>query len=411
MKDSNGLLTKQSTEQMSQEEYKRGLWYEDEMSSYSYGLGWDEVHMYPFDQYGIQALSKGGDTLQYHGSLIVAPQQNIAIAILSSGGSSDYNKVVAREILLSYLRQKKLIGTEEKVDDSLKIIAAKQTAMPSDYKKYSGTYANCMSAWDVTVEKNQLVFSAEGAQISYPYKSDGWFTNEEGTEGYKFKTDKNGATYIIAKTKQNYPLLGDTSFAGYYLQKLSDNKVSDSVLDAWKDYLGKQYVLVNEKYSSYVYTTSLLELDMPERIPENHYIGYMKIQDETTAIAPLQIPMFYGRDLVDLTLFEENNVKYIKENNSLFECTDAIKELPNKKSFNILIRQDQIAQYYKIGEEVAGKQLKLTLPAHSTVVVYDKDGELVTNTYVHKTKQVTLPEGGDILFVGDKNSVIKCKYR
>src|SRR5699024_6207414 len=65
-----GLLTEASLEAMAADEYLRGMWPEDsEGDALAYGLGWDSVHMFPFNQSGIQALVKGGDTLVYHSGL------------------------------------------------------------------------------------------------------------------------------------------------------------------------------------------------------------------------------------------------------------------------------------------------------------------------------------------------------
>lgn len=103
---SSSVLTRDSAKTMENTEYLRGLWPEEELSSLSYGLGWDTVDTYPFNQYGIKALSKGGDTTVFHGNLTVLPEENMAIAVLSSGGSSAYDQLVANEILLTALEAK-----------------------------------------------------------------------------------------------------------------------------------------------------------------------------------------------------------------------------------------------------------------------------------------------------------------
>ncbi|OZQ57313.1 serine hydrolase domain-containing protein, partial [Paenibacillus taichungensis] len=61
-----GILSSKSVEAMAQEEYKRGMWPKDSDTLMSYGLGWDSVNLFPFNEYGIKAVLKGGDTLSYH---------------------------------------------------------------------------------------------------------------------------------------------------------------------------------------------------------------------------------------------------------------------------------------------------------------------------------------------------------
>lgn len=82
-----GILSEKSIQSMQQEEYKKGLWPKEADSSVGYGLGWDSVRLYPFNDYGIKALVKGGDIILYHASLVVLPEQNMAAAVLSSGGA------------------------------------------------------------------------------------------------------------------------------------------------------------------------------------------------------------------------------------------------------------------------------------------------------------------------------------
>ena len=82
------VLSENSAQAMQQPEYRRGVWVPEEKNAFNYGLGWDAVKLTPFDDYGITALSKGGDTVMYHAGVVALPKQDISIAVLSSGGSS-----------------------------------------------------------------------------------------------------------------------------------------------------------------------------------------------------------------------------------------------------------------------------------------------------------------------------------
>ena len=93
---------------MEQEEYKKECgrgWRE----YFNYGLGWDSVKLYPFSEYGIKALAKGGDTALQHAILVVLPEQKIAAAVLTSGGRSSTNQLMATELLLATLKEKVLL--------------------------------------------------------------------------------------------------------------------------------------------------------------------------------------------------------------------------------------------------------------------------------------------------------------
>ena len=75
---------------------------------FNYGLGWDSVKLYPFSEYGIKALAKGGDTALQH-AILVVPEQKIAAAVLTSGGRSSTNQLMATELLLATLKEKVLL--------------------------------------------------------------------------------------------------------------------------------------------------------------------------------------------------------------------------------------------------------------------------------------------------------------
>ncbi|MCC3289234.1 hypothetical protein LK541_26105, partial [Bacillus cereus] len=69
-------------------------------------LGWDSVKLYPFSEYGIKDLAKGGDPALQHAILVVLPEQKIAAAVLTSGGRSSTNQLIATELLLATLKEK-----------------------------------------------------------------------------------------------------------------------------------------------------------------------------------------------------------------------------------------------------------------------------------------------------------------
>ena len=63
------------------------------------GLGWDYVEMLQYEQAGVQIVGKGGDVLTMHSQLMVAPENEISVAVLSSGGSSTIDQDMALEIM------------------------------------------------------------------------------------------------------------------------------------------------------------------------------------------------------------------------------------------------------------------------------------------------------------------------
>ena len=66
---------------------------------------------------------KGGDTLRYHASLVVLPEEDKAVAVLSSGGASLYDQLAGERILIDALAEE---GTV--VDESIPALPAGEPA-------------------------------------------------------------------------------------------------------------------------------------------------------------------------------------------------------------------------------------------------------------------------------------------
>ena len=93
------VLSADSLSAMSENEAVKGIWPSEEANSLDYGLGWDSVALAPFAQGGIQALTKGGDTMYSHANFTVIPEYGLTCVVLSSGGLSSYNQMMAATLL------------------------------------------------------------------------------------------------------------------------------------------------------------------------------------------------------------------------------------------------------------------------------------------------------------------------
>src|SRR5205814_4649245 len=71
--------------------------------SFAYGLGWDSVSEPGLAAVGFDGWAKGGDTSDYHAALVVSPQAQLGIVVLTSGPGSPPPIVVAERVLLRAL--------------------------------------------------------------------------------------------------------------------------------------------------------------------------------------------------------------------------------------------------------------------------------------------------------------------
>ncbi|KLU56372.1 beta-lactamase [Paenibacillus sp. VT-400] len=402
----DGILSSKSVKAMAQEEYKRGMWPEDSDTLMSYGLGWDSVSLFPFNEYGIKAVMKGGDTLSYQSSLVVLPEYNMAAAVISSGGSSLTNNFIANELLLSALEEKDII-TERKPEKSFGVPV--KANMPKEVSKYAGIYGGNNSVMKIKINKaGQMTVSSLTAPSNpaqeYTYTADGTFVNNEGTDKLKFVVEKNGKTYLWSRSYISVPGLGQLAFSEYNGEKLEANKLSKEINAAWAKRDGKKYYLVNEKYTSMLYlnATSILPIQLNKENPG--YMSNNKIIGANEAANQLQIPGTAGRDTMDIHFSKKNGGEYLTFSGYVYASEEMVKPIYSGKQSATTIQADGYAKWFSVPATAKGKVMTVKLPANGAFAVYDQTGICINHSVVSGKNNVVLPENGRIVFAGEVGS-------
>ncbi|MGO4791145.1 serine hydrolase domain-containing protein [Paenibacillus sp. 2KB_20] len=402
----DGILSSKSVEAMAQKEYKRGIWPEDSDTLMSYGLGWDSVNLFPFNEYGIQAVMKGGDTLSYHSSLIVLPEHNMAAAVISSGGSSLTNQFIANELLLSALEEKGVIK-ERKPEKSFGVPV--KADMPKEISKFAGIYGGNNSVTKIKINKaGQMTVSSLTAPSNpvqeYTYTSDGTFVSDDGTEKLKFVVEKNGNTYLWSRSYISIPGLGQVAFSEYNAEKLKANTLPKEINAAWAKRDGKKYYLVNEKYTSMLYlnATSILPIHINKENPG--YMSNNKIIGAGEAANQLQIPGTAGRDTMDIHFSKKNGGEYLTFSGYVFASEEMVKPIYSGKQSATTIQADGHAKWFSVPATAKGKVMTVKLPANGAFAIYDQNGICINHSVVSGKNVVVLPENGRIVFAGEAGS-------
>ncbi|WP_410768709.1 serine hydrolase domain-containing protein [Fontibacillus sp. BL9] len=404
MKHDKDILSDSSVLAMEQAEYKKGMWPKEADNIIDYGLGWDSVNLFPFGDYKIKGLSKGGDTILYHASLVVLPEQNMAAAVLSSGGSSSTNELLAHELLLQALKEKgaikdikaeKSFGTPVKAD------------MPSDITKYSGYYGATGQQFKVVIKDGELSISVpsvpEYPEQKYVYTSDGSFVNQEGSSKINIVTEKNGRTYLWTREYANVPGLGQLAVSQYAAEKLESQALSKESEEVWEKREGKSYFAVSEKYSSLVYMVN--PTVKVSRTPElKDYLGDKKITGPDTAVSQHQVPGTGSRDSAEFRLYMKEGIEYFESAGSLYVSEDKVKPLYQGKNSTVTVQTDGHARWYSVPQAVAGKKMIVAMPEEGAYAVYDGNGTCVNYTIISGSNEVVLPENGTIVFAGTAGS-------
>ena len=409
---SSKVLTNTSTKAMQNHEYLTDLWPQEEDSIISYGLGWDSIHTYPFEQYGIKALSKGGDTALFHGSLIVLPEENMAVAVLSSGGASTYNQVMGQEILLAALKSN---GYIDEIQANKTFSPPIKAFMPSTQKQYEGTYAYSSGVVKIAISEDGILtlsnpLEPSSRQQKYIYTGDGKFYYTDGSTYLSFVEESNSETYLYSAGYTLIPSLGQFANTGYQAQKLKDNPITPELKAVWEKRTGKKYFLINEKYTSQLYAFNSQSMVFSLLNDIQGYYMNAAIIDNHTAKTFLQISGLNGRDLSDFNFYNLGDVEYLNTGGRICISEDSIKSLSTKSTFTCKINAHGYAHWYKISEKSKNKKIKVTLPNNSSFAVYDANNNCVNDSYLSNQDTVTLPINGYIVFVGGANAKFTLKY-
>lgn len=398
------VLSVKSTAAMAQEEYKTPLWPDNADNAFEYGLGWDSVHLYPFGEYGMKALTKGGDTQLYHASLVVLPEQDMAAAVVTSGGNSTYDELLANEILLQALKEKGAIA-EFKPEKSYG--ASVKAAMPKSTLQFEGVYGGSSSTANVAItEDGDMTITSEqtpdNPAQTYEYSADGAFHSADGNVMISFVTKENSRTYLWLRQYASVPGIGQMAMSMYNAEKLEPQEFSKATIQAWKQRDGKQYFLLNEKYTSILYLTlQPIHLNVSKQLPG--YVLDKRITGPNTAVSELQIPGMSGRDLSGLAFFTKDGTEYLDQGGRILVSEDAVKpfDVNTEKKAIVTIPSSGYAQWYTINDQDGGKTIKVSMAAHASFAVYDAEGTCTYFSVIGGKNQIELPAGGTIVFAGD----------
>ena len=381
----------------------------------NFGLGFDSVDFDDYKAAGVKVVSKGGDVNEQHASLVIAPEEKISVAVLSSGGGSTYDQLMAQALMDIALEDKGIHvehpGVEEK--ETLDTV-------PEKYLAYAGAYISGQNICLVSFpEQKYLEFTTldgnKRETEQYLYTTEDSFVKMDGkVETGKAVQAKNqviakfvkrsGKDYIVTESYSEIGLKGRLHMNDYTLQRLEENPVSDAAQAAWDARSGKKYYFCNGKYSN-AYYTEMPCIRCDSYSEARGYANLGRIVDANHTEAALVMPG--GRDLTDVEMRQENGTEYFVASNqeTIYICEDAIPELPGDLTEVSL--HTQKAVWYNIGS-ADNKTLTLDIPVNAAVYVYDAFDRMTYSSYMPDYgNSVPLPAGGKIVFLGEDGGTIQ----
>ena len=415
------ILSKTSTDEMAKIQHQMEIVPPGADTVFRYGLGWDCVEQYPFNQLGIRALSKGGSTFTYYTNLTVLPEYNLAAAVACSGDGG-LESLIAQEIILAVLEEEGLIPAGTTI--ALPEQNTQRAKVPEDIKSNAGIYAaGMLGQYSLAFTDDSLILTPIGVRnerpMEYIYNTDGEFISTNGDFIGVFSSDSGAVgitaitfagNYLVIQSYEDLPGLSSTAEAIPFAEKIEENPVSGDAWNAWTERNGKEYLLVSEKYTSAMY----INMSLAKTMTDERIYGYVsngiytaggvvfpavRISDRDSAKGYQNIPTMLGRDIVDISIEAVNGVEYLNMNNNRF--VDAAAAVPfSALGDRIIINSEPV--WVDIDEYLGGKTVSVSTPGNGSWFVFD-DKMTCLATSLERTIRSTiiLPENGRLVFAGE----------
>ncbi len=433
-KGNNTLLSEKSKDEMAKQRTEDS--YMD-----GNGLGWDYVEFLQYEEAGVKVLEKGGDIDNQHAWLVVAPEEEISVSVLSSGGSSMFNSMMAHTLLNVVLEEKGIY-----IEDIKGEMVETVFEVPEEYAKYEGNFATSSEVWNISFPDMRYMhlkkISANNTiSEDYMLTTDGRFVRmeEELSEwadaGYPeqklsqdynqvilaFEEEENGKVFIKQDELITMNGLGSYANKMYVAENLEENPISEELKDRWERRCNRDLGLYDQKYSSTSYDHPIGKMVLAEEMPGYLFVSVggaeklLKITGTDTAEAFISIPSSGSRDLCDLKMEEvllENGASFEVISVSVGQKYIFLDAFPAfTKDIKEISLYSEEAVWYHIGDDVAGTRITIDRPTESAVYVYNKYGEVVYSTHMKEwTGGIPLPKDGSIVFLGEDGGKIEIAH-
>lgn len=288
-----------------------------EQSGIDYGLGWDTVRSVNFAAIDQRAWVKGGDTSDFHASLVVLPEAGLAAFVAGAGQtfSSGKAEALAQRMLFHALAERgdiaavpAKLGTEQ---------PAAATPTEDDINAMLGTYlGSAAQNWRVTRTSGDgltLARLVDGKWVEQPgpltFRADGKWWAPAGSPMASmawFPTTGWGRNYLAGLTPNGY---GNARAAFVFGQRVVPTA---STAAAWRARIGT-WLLLSERPESTMWDNGAgIPLTAIPGLP-----GYLDFSSLSPfdASAPskgsmfLQVPLMFGRDHDDAIPMAGNRMR------------------------------------------------------------------------------------------------------
>ena len=353
--------------------------------SLAYGLGWDSVSQPGLAAVGFDGWAKGGDSSDYHAALVVSPQAQLGIVVLTSGPGSPPPIVVAERVLLRALDENGRIAAFP--SPLLPVVPPVAPVPDGLLAAIAGEYAQGSLIVQVQPEPDgsllvSLRSDAGWTPLGSPlkYRSDGWFASDQDPlKAFKVvDADLLGVPtqYILYRAPAGY---------GHYLNFIvfaeRVRRRPGNLSAAWRDRLSSTWLVVNENPDELAWNgmdprlrlatvpnlDGLIAVRPPADVPAlAATAGYINAHivdasaSDTVATMMLIIPQDVGRDLEDLDIVERDGAEWTRYGSYMHQPLASVPVLPKGATDVATIGPEGYAEWRAVASDVTPIQVTIT---------------------------------------------------
>ena len=352
--------------------------------SLAYGLGWDSVSQPGLKAVGFDGWAKGGDSNDYHAALVVSPQAQLGIVVLTDSGASSQAIAVAERVLLRALYQNKRIAAFP--SPLLPIVPPVAPVPDGLLAAIAGEYAAGNVIWQLQPKPDgSLIMSLRSDTGWTPngsplkYRSDGWFASDQDPLKALKVVDIDllgvPTQYLLTRAPGGY---GHYLDYGVVAQRV--RRKPGDLSAAWRSRLSSTWLVVNENPDELAWNgldprlrlvtvpnlEGLIAVRPPADVTAAAAAGYMDAQivdaskSDTSAEMMLIIPQLNGRDLDDLDIVQRDGAEWTRFGSYMHQPLASVPVLPRGATKAVNIGPDGYAEWCAVASDATPVQITIT---------------------------------------------------
>jgi hypothetical protein len=397
--------------------------------SYAYGLGWDSVSQPGLKAVGFDGWAKDGDSTDYHAALVVSPQAQLGIVVLTSGLDSTRAIAVAERVLLRALNKNGRIAA---FPSPLLSVVPHVAPVPDGLlAAIAGEYAASSLIFQLQPKPDGSVLLSLRSDAGWTpfgsplkYRSDAWFaSDQEPLTAYKVvDADLLGVPtqYLVRRAPTGYGHYLDNNVLAQRVRRRPGNFSA-----AWRPRLSSTWLVVNEnpdelswngmdprlRLATVPNLEGLIAVRPPADVQAPAAAGYMEAHivdasgNDAVATMMLIIPQGAGRDLDDLDIVQRDSAEWTRFGSYIHRPLAAVPVLPKGANEVVTIGPEGYAEWCAVASDATPVQITITTTG--AWHLYDPEFKTVANGKGNAATSLPAGKGlGYLTVFGDPKQAI-----